>query len=243
MQKKQEQSTALVWFRNNLRIEDNPPLTDATKNHNKVIGVFCFDEIQFGETKWGFPKTGPFRFKFLIESLKNLESRLRDYNIPLVIIKGNTANELNKLVHKYNVSDIYSPKEITWEETQIEQEIDSQLPDVISHYYHLKTLYHPEDIPFNIDDIPKVFTNFRKKTEKQSEVRSLYSLPEVVNDNDFQEKFVLPNYKDFGLEEPEIDKRTVFPFEGGESAGNQRIDEYFWETDSSHLDGLLAFWG
>lgn len=231
MQKKQEESTALVWFRNNLRIEDNPPLTDATKNHSKVIAVYSFDQKQFGKTEWGFPKTGAYRFKFLLESLMDLKDNLKDLNIPLLIVKGDTSSRLKKIVEDYNISDIYTPKEVTWEEIKVEQEIDNKLPDVILHYYHLKTLYHPEDIPFNIDDIPKVFTNFRKKTEKQSEVRSLYSFPETVNDNDYQEKFELPDYKEFGIEEPIIDKRTAFPFRGGEAAGNKRIDEYFWETN------------
>jgi deoxyribodipyrimidine photo-lyase len=36
------------------------------------------------------------------------------------------------------------------------------------------TLYHAEDLPFAIKDIPDCFTNFRKKTELDATVRAVF---------------------------------------------------------------------
>ena len=65
MQKKQN-STGLVWFRNNLRVQDNYVLNEAIKNHKRTIAVYCFDPRDFETDKFGFKKTDKFRAKFLI---------------------------------------------------------------------------------------------------------------------------------------------------------------------------------
>ncbi|MGY8916514.1 MAG: deoxyribodipyrimidine photo-lyase, partial [Flavobacteriales bacterium] len=48
----------LVWFRNDLRIEDNESLFQASAdNNNKIIGVYCFDPRDFDQGHFGFKKT------------------------------------------------------------------------------------------------------------------------------------------------------------------------------------------
>ena len=46
----EEQKTALVWFRNDLRVSDNQSLYNATNNHNKVIGLFLLPKHWFSKT-------------------------------------------------------------------------------------------------------------------------------------------------------------------------------------------------
>jgi deoxyribodipyrimidine photo-lyase len=48
--------TNLVWFRNDLRTNDNMVLYEATKHNAKVIGVYCFDPKQFEVDTYGFKK-------------------------------------------------------------------------------------------------------------------------------------------------------------------------------------------
>ena len=74
-------STGLIWFENNLRVKDNKTLFEACEKHEQVIAVYCFDPRKFKKTKYGFPKTGKFRAKFLIESIKNLQENLNQLNI------------------------------------------------------------------------------------------------------------------------------------------------------------------
>ena len=44
----------LIWFRNDLRVQDNNALFQACKNSGKVIGVYFLDPRQFETNKYGF---------------------------------------------------------------------------------------------------------------------------------------------------------------------------------------------
>ena len=75
MQTKKE-TTALVWFNTNLRVQDNSVLASACREHDRVIGIYCFDPRLFVEDNFGFKKTEKFRAKFLIESVQALKENL-----------------------------------------------------------------------------------------------------------------------------------------------------------------------
>ena len=69
---------AIVWFRQDLRLHDNEALLDALKSADEVIPVYVFDPRIFkGKTKYGFPKTGSFRAKFILESVIDLRASLQ----------------------------------------------------------------------------------------------------------------------------------------------------------------------
>ena len=67
---------SLVWFRNNLRVEDNTSLTNAINNSDKIIGFINIDPKNFISTKFGFKKTEKFRAKFFLESVKELKNQI-----------------------------------------------------------------------------------------------------------------------------------------------------------------------
>ena len=43
----------IVWFRQDLRIKDNPALIEAAKNNAKVIPIYILDDENAGEWKMG----------------------------------------------------------------------------------------------------------------------------------------------------------------------------------------------
>ncbi|MES2864282.1 MAG: deoxyribodipyrimidine photo-lyase, partial [Bacteroidota bacterium] len=69
--------TALVWFKTDLRIEDNETLLKAISQSQEILPVYCFDDSHFETTPFGFKKTGSFRAQFLLESLQDLDANLR----------------------------------------------------------------------------------------------------------------------------------------------------------------------
>jgi deoxyribodipyrimidine photo-lyase len=81
-------TTSVVWFKTDLRLHDNETLIKAITESDSIIPVYCFDEAQFGTTKFGFQKTGSFRAQFLLESLEDLDRNLRAIGSGLVILKG-----------------------------------------------------------------------------------------------------------------------------------------------------------
>ena len=92
-------------------------------------------------------------------------------------------------------------------------------------------LFHPEDCPYTVDQIPQVFTNFRKACEKRASVRDLVSEIEPMPFNNLLETdSEIPGLEDLGLTSFEKDPRTNFPFKGGAIEGLRRLNNYFFET-------------
>ena len=99
MQKKQN-TTGLIWFRNNLRVNDNVSLKKAIENHKRVIAVFYFNPKHFKKEIFGFKKTEKFRAQFLIETVKNLQKNLQDLSFSMVLLLAITDNlELNVILN------------------------------------------------------------------------------------------------------------------------------------------------
>ncbi|HKL35995.1 MAG TPA: DASH family cryptochrome [Salegentibacter sp.] len=228
-------STGLIWFKNNLRIEDNSALAEACKENGKVIAIYFFDPRHFEFNEFGFKKTGKFRAKFLIETITELKENLADLNIPLYTYQEKPEKCLPEFIEENSISRVYLQEEWTSEEQIIISKVQKEVSeDIRFASFYDQFLFHPEDIPYPLKDIPKVFTEFRKKCEAKVSVRQCVSTPKSLNDENFNIKnnTEIPGLKDLGFEEFEQDSRTAFPFEGGAKQARKRIQQYFWETQN-----------
>jgi deoxyribodipyrimidine photo-lyase len=118
----------IYWFRNDLRLHDQPVLkTFENKTDILLLPVFCFDERWFVKIKFGFPKTGNFRAKFLIESVNNLKRNLQKIGSDLLIIFGKTEEKLYEIATKINADEIFTEKEDTSEEIFIENQLKKKI--------------------------------------------------------------------------------------------------------------------
>lgn len=230
MQKKQN-SIGLVWFRNDLRVNDNVVLNEALANHQQVIGVYCFNPEHFKVGAFGFKKTEKYRAKFLIETVADLKQNLNDLNIELFVYHESPELALKGLVGTFDIKNIYLQKEWTSEEQHVLQRVTSSLSgDVTFHSYYNQFLYHPDDINMSFAQIPQVFTNFRKKVEKYSKVRALSAPSAIEPVKTILNTASIPTLKDLGLEDFEPHPNSAFPFKGGENAALHRLDDYFFQT-------------
>lgn len=227
-----KEKTALVWFRNDLRVEDNQVLSSAVARYDRIIAVYCFDPKSFEKNQFGFRKTEKFRAKFLIETIQELKKGLKAHNISLLTYNKAPEVIIPKIVDKHNVSPIFCQKEWIYEELQCNIRVKEALSDTFVEWNEIydQFLYHPEDCPFEKENIPDVFTNFRKKCEKYVAIRPLVTIQSLTADNLIEPDTMIPTLSDLGFEDFEIDRRTAFPFSGGESNAKQRIETYFWET-------------
>ena len=223
--------TALVWFKTDLRIEDNETLIKAIVQSEKVIPVYCFDESHFATTVYGFKKTGSFRVQFLLESLQDLDTKLRTLGSGLRIIMGKPEVEIPKLVQEYKAQIVFAKREVAFEEIQTQKLVQNELFKLRCELdtFSTSTLYHAEDLPFSIKDIPDVFTNFRKKTEKDATIRKPFEAPTKINSPAIP-AMELPTLEALGLAKITIDSRAVLQFKGGETEAIQRLHHYFYDT-------------
>lgn len=230
MQEKQN-TTGLVWFRNDLRVQDNRVLNNAITSHKSVISCYFFDPRHFENSAFGFKKTEKYRAKFLIETIHDLRKNLQELNIELFVYFDKPEDLLFKLTEAYNIQSIYFQKEWTSEETDVYKNAKSYLPENVKFIEIFdQFLYHPEDINMSVSEIPQVFTNFRKIVEKNTMIR-----PSIKNDSSekiksIQNKTTIPTLKDLGFENFEIHAKTAFPFKGGETYALKRLKHYFFET-------------
>jgi len=222
---------SIVWFKTDLRLHDNEALVNAINNSDEVLPVYCFDNAHYKKTEFGFDKTGTFRAKFILESLTDLDGQLRKLGSGLLILRGNPAEELLKVANKYGTQKIYAKKEVAYEEKNTEALVEKELWKIhcVLEVFSISTLYHAEDLPFSIKDIPEVFTNFRKKIEKESSVRPIFDTPKTICSPEIK-PMELPRLEQLDLTSVSPDPRKCFDFKGGEIEGYKRLHHYFSES-------------
>lgn len=173
-------NTALIWFRNDLRIHDHAILARiAEGDYQRIIPFYCFDDRQFQTTSFGFAKTGKYRAKFLIESVADLRESLQKLGTDLIVRKGIPEQIIPDIAKQYNVTEFYFSQEATEEEIKVEKRLIKALKQL---HIQVKscwqsTLYQPDDLPFSIENLPDLFTHFRKQIEKKSIVEECFETP------------------------------------------------------------------
>ena len=222
---------SIVWFTTDLRLYDNETLVQAIQQTDEIIPVYCIDEQQFQTTEFGFRKTGKFRAQFLLESLTDLDNNLRELGSGLIVVKGKPEIEINKIAQKYNTQKVFAKKQVGYEELATQSKVEFELKKINAtlETFDSTTLYHPNDLPFTITAIPEVFTDFRKKVEKEAKVRNDLSAPLTIT-SPCIENLILPALHELGLENCLFDCRSAYPFNGGETAGTKRVFNYLTET-------------
>ncbi|GGD07303.1 DASH family cryptochrome [Hyunsoonleella pacifica] len=230
MQEKQK-NTGLIWFRNDLRVNDNVVLNKATQLHKHCIAVYCFDPRHYEVNHFGFKKTEKYRTKFLIETLEDLKKNLSDLNIELFVYQDKPEDAIPRLVKQFNINSIYLQKEWTQEEIEVLEQVKSSNPeDTIYKEYYNQFLFHPDDIGMAFAQIPQVFSNFRKKVEKYSIVRPV-NHPEASNTkHSISNSTHIPTIEDLGFDNFNTHQNSSFPFKGGENAALNRLDDYYFQT-------------
>ena len=219
---------SLVWFRNNMRVEDNSSLTKAMNESDNVIGFINIDPKIFISTKYGFKKTEKYRAKFLLETISDLKSQLETLNISLIITHRDFGQSINEIIDQYGITNIYTQTE--WTRDELIEE--SFIPDEINLIKDFdQFLFSPNDVRSLYDNIPRGFSNFRKKCEKYLSVNDTLSIPKSLSsDNKISIEHPIPSLSDLGFKDFEVHKDSVFRFKGGEINAKNRIRNYFFET-------------
>ena len=95
----------IVWFRFDLRIEDNDAFQSACEDGD-VLPIFIHDQGY-----WELPTSSSFHLQFTEDSLEDLKKDLKsNYQANLNIFYGDTIKVLNTIIEKFNIEEIYSNK-------------------------------------------------------------------------------------------------------------------------------------
>jgi deoxyribodipyrimidine photo-lyase len=91
----------IVWFRQDLRLQDNPALIAALKSGGPVLPVYILDEATEGD----WPPGGASRW-WLHHSLARLDASLRERGSRLLLAKGDSGAVLRSLLKQSGASAV-----------------------------------------------------------------------------------------------------------------------------------------
>lgn len=219
------------WFNKDLRLHDNEAVYRAVKSGEDLVFVYCIDAKDYRYLDLGFRKADKVRYLFLQQCLADLRNQLKALGGNLLVVQGDPTVEILKLVERHSITKIYAEEEHGEEEVAQIKAIQKMLPvSCTLKLFWGSTLYHKDDIPYTIADIPLVSKTYRIKTTKETEVRPC--LPKLLGINFYslQDFGVLPTFDDGVSAEKRTNEETAPFVEGGELAALKRLQHYFYDT-------------
>lgn len=217
----------LVWFRNDLRLHDNEMLVEAIAKSDCILPVYFFDPRYFTSTNFDTAKTGKIRAGFLLESITSLRKAFQEKGGDILLIQGKPEDHFPEIVERFEIAEVYHHREVSPEETAVSTSVEDALWKQHINLKHFigHTLYNKEDLPFPIKDIPDVFAQFKKKTERDAIVKSCFEVPDQI---------VFVENETWG-EIPELAALGFDAYDSSEKYGRGGEDQALW-----HLGELLA---
>ncbi|WP_311220731.1 MULTISPECIES: DASH family cryptochrome [unclassified Acidovorax] len=157
-------STALFWFRSDLRLHDQPALQAALRDgHQRLLPVVCLPAAN-AMTPWGFARVGPHRRDFMADTLRDLGDRLAALGSPLIVCRAAPAQALPALARAVG-ADALVCEEIAAPEEQAEVDALRAAGLRVQTLWH-SSLLDPAALPWPADGLPGVFTAFRQSVER-----------------------------------------------------------------------------
>lgn len=148
---------ALVWFRQDLRLQDNPALKYAFDNNYTIIPIYILDDDNAQEWQMGGAS------KWWLH--KSLDSLSLSLNKTLSFFSGNSAQIIEKIVKEHNIQAVfwnrcYEPWRIK-RDTKIKERLKSLCPEIKT--FNASLLWEPWDISKQDGTAYKVFTPYYRK--------------------------------------------------------------------------------
>ena len=166
----------IMWFRNDLRIQDNPALAHACAAQLPVLAVYCLEE------KDDHPLGGASRW-WLHHSLVSLQKSLSVLKIKLALRKGIANDIISSLIKQTNASSI------VWNRRYYKPDIDRDSAlkkhlednDISVKTFNANLIREPWEVKTGSGGPYKVFTPFWKSIRKIGPARNnLSQLPKKI---------------------------------------------------------------
>ena len=100
---------ALHWFRNDLRLRDNPALHDAARADDGLAALFVLDERLLDASGREAPRT-----RYWLACLQSLATSLAERNVPLIVVTGDPVERVPEIARRHRIDVVswnadYSP--------------------------------------------------------------------------------------------------------------------------------------
>jgi deoxyribodipyrimidine photo-lyase len=170
-------TTGILWFRGDLRLADNPALTEALSRCERVVPVFIHAPVEAGN--WA---PGAASRWWLHHSLVSLKKSLRQRGSRLILRPGPSLDALGKLIRETGATHVfrnhvYEPRLIRRDEA-IKARLESD--GVTVHDFNAALLNEPWSIAKPNGSAYRVFTAYWRACEKAGLNRAPAPAPEAL---------------------------------------------------------------
>ncbi len=215
---------ALVWFRYDLRLTDNPAFIEACSQHQFVIPLYIYDEKN--------SVLGRAQAWWLHHSLTALRVSLNQLGLPLIFRKGNPLEIILDLAKKMSVSSVYWNRCYDPIAIKRDKKIKASLLEkgIAAQSSNGSLLHEPWTIKNKHGDFYKVFTPYWKHCRQ-----SLHIQPEMdvtqrpngiqIQSDELQKWELLPTFS-WAAQFPDY-------WTPGEAGAQGKLDEFIHH----HLNG------
>ena len=189
---------SIIWFRKDLRLQDNLALIKALEESKSLIPIYIFEDHEHGAAnKW-----------WLHHSLIELEKSLNEIKLPLILLKGDPIFLIPHMMQQHNITGIYWNRCYEPYAIKRDTELKKRLVEnnINAKSYNSSLLFEPFEIQNNEGTFFKVFTPFWKKCLSQlgknhiakefyyNDLRTIDFLPESLSIDDLN---LLPTKPDW----------------------------------------------
>ncbi|WP_312383670.1 deoxyribodipyrimidine photo-lyase [Atlantibacter subterraneus] len=216
-------TTHLVWFRADLRVNDNLALAAACRRPEaRVIGLFIATPQQ-----WCEHHLAPRQAAWIQAHLHSLQLSLAERGIPLMVLEVNdfaaSVDALENFCDEHNVDALFYNYQYELNERQRDAAVEKRLGDtLVCQGFDDYVLLAPGSVTTGNHEMYKVFTPFSRAFIK----RLHEGLPECVNAPAVRQSGPLPTparFKPFDYPQTEPDA-DLFP--PGEAAALNRLRQF-----------------
>lgn len=158
--------TAIYWFRYDLRLHDNPGWAQLIADYDALVGVFVLPQGWFLPGRYPTKSIAHYRLSFLLASLVDLRAQLRACGSELIVLNGEPALEVTGLVERLGAEAVGVGLHPGSDESDDITRVQNRLGSAVRCFENF-TLFNRAELPFALQDLPGVFSQFRKVIEQQ----------------------------------------------------------------------------
>jgi deoxyribodipyrimidine photo-lyase len=156
----------LYWFGcNDLRVHDNANLLKAVSEVDHLLCIYCLDPQWLLPNRYGLLTLSANRWRFLKESLLELDRQLHQLGQHLVVCYEAPVKAISDLASEYKVSLIYRSRQTGYYENRQGLALQKHLPLVQLVEADTHSLYALDQLPFPLAKLPVTFTQFKNAFE------------------------------------------------------------------------------
>lgn len=228
------QAGVVFWFRNDLRLHDNPALVQAIalaeRRSTWLLPVFVQGSALQDSSPWGFVRASDHRRAWTAMAVQDVAEQLTALGSQLLPLAGAPSQVLADCLQALGASTLVCEEIAAPEEMAQIQALRQRGLEV--HTVWQSSLMAPESLPFAPADVPDVFSAFRRAVERHG-CAPAEPLPAVTRMPPLppQGLPVSPAEAGAGVCAPLCDPRSAFPwaqaeFHGGERAALAHLARY-----------------